>query len=135
MQNQPFDASAVTDATPRPPPATRAALSAVDYSRQATLALGDDPVQALDLLGVPLANVIAAGPAVVVLDLSAVRELSSLGIGVILAVRRAVTGYGGEVRLLNVRSNVWTLFHRTGIDVLFDVEQSEARSVFPCSLK
>lgn len=78
-----------------------------------------DPVLLLELLGAPLADIVGRRVSRVVLDLGGVGELSGLGLGVILALRRAVAGYGGAVLVRSARPRVQELFRHTGLDVLF----------------
>jgi ABC-type transporter Mla MlaB component len=86
---------------------------------EVVLRLAEDPTVMLDLLGVPLATLVAEGRQAVVLDLTEVARMSRLGVGVLLAVRRAVVGYGGRVSVRGVNAEVLELFRRTGLDLLF----------------
>ena len=97
-------------------PATTASRRTCD---EVVLRLVEDPAVMLDLLGVPLATVVAEGRTAVVLDLSDVVRMSRLGVGVLLAVRRAVVGYGGRVTVRGVNADVVDLFRRTGLELLF----------------
>jgi anti-anti-sigma factor len=66
-----------------------------------------------------LAELAARRPMRVVLDLSGIGALSSVGLGVILSIRRAVATYGGQVQLQSAPAGVLELLRRTGVDVLF----------------
>jgi anti-anti-sigma factor len=83
------------------------------------LRLTEDPAVLLDLLNIPLATLVAEGRKTVVLDLADAPHMSRLGVGVCLAVRRAVIGYGGRVTVRNPHPDVQQLFRRTGLDLLF----------------
>jgi anti-anti-sigma factor len=67
-----------------------------------------------------LAELAARRPMRVVLDLSTIgNTLTSVGLGVILSIRRAVATYGGQVQLQSAPAGVLELLRRTGVDVLF----------------
>src|SRR5688500_7413803 len=71
-----------------------------------------------------LAELVETRPTRVTLDLGSLGRVSSAGLGVMLAVRRGVVDYAGEVRVASLNAGVSDLFRRTGLDVVFDVEQS-----------
>jgi anti-sigma B factor antagonist len=63
-------------------------------------------------------RLVAERPKLVVLDLSGVTFISSLGMGSILAFRRGLNSHGGQVRLAAVRPLVLEAFRRAH---LYDV--------------
>src|SRR6266704_3024578 len=60
-----------------------------------------------------LAELAVRRPMRVVLDLSGIGALSSVGLGVILSIRRAVATYGGQVQLHAAPPPVLELLRRT----------------------
>ena len=66
------------------------------------------------------------GARLVVLDLAGLTFLSSLAIGALVSYRRGVGRRGVEVRLANVRAQVWLALESAGLGKLFeriDLEQ------------
>lgn len=79
---------------------------------------GDGTSSPLDLEH-QLREIVSHHPAQVMLDLSNLNHLSSIGLGTILSLRRAVVSYGGEITLESAQSAVLDVLRRTGVDVLF----------------
>ena len=73
-----------------------------------------------------LADLIETRPSRVMLDLSELSRISSAGLGVMLALRRGVVNYAGEVRIASPSAGVADLFRQTGLDVLFEVATNDA---------
>jgi anti-anti-sigma factor len=72
-----------------------------------------------------LAELVETRPSRVTLDLTELGRVSSAGLGVMLAVRRGVVDYAGEVRVASLSAGVTDLFKRTGLDLLFEMPQTE----------
>lgn len=71
-----------------------------------------------------LINLVETRPTRVLLDLTALERVSSAGLGVMLALRRGVVDYAGEMRVAVMTEGVSDLFRKTGLDVLFEVEEA-----------
>ena len=95
------------------------AVAVAYLADEATLIVAGDATSSPEVLERQLQDLVARRPARVLLDLSEMEHLSSIGLGVILSLRRAVVGYGGEVRIGRAQAAVWEVFRRTGVDVLF----------------
>jgi anti-anti-sigma factor len=76
-----------------------------------------------------LADLVETRPTRVTLDLGALGRVSSAQLGVMLAVRRGVVDYAGEVRVAGASASVSDLFRQTGLDVLFEVVGDPDRAV------
>jgi anti-anti-sigma factor len=76
-----------------------------------------------------LAELVETRPSRVTLDLATLGRLSSAGLGVMLAVRRGVVDYAGELRVASLNGNLADLFRRTGLDVLFDTTSGQATAI------
>ena len=73
-------------------------------------------------LDLALRRVSAAQPRLVVVDLSGLIFLSSLGMGALLAFRHALVRYGGHVRLRGVREEVRLTLRRSHLHRIFEIE-------------
>jgi anti-anti-sigma factor len=85
----------------------------------ATLKITANTMSTPELIELQLNEVVEHKPMRVRLDLSELDHLSSIGLGIILSLRRAVVNYGGVVSLGPAREIVMDVFRRTGVDVLF----------------
>ena len=86
----------------------------------ATLSLMGDVSSSPEMIEQQLEELVARKPLTVMLDLSKLEYMSSIGLGLILSLRRAVVGYGGAVRISAANANVMDVLRRTSVDVLFD---------------
>jgi anti-sigma B factor antagonist len=68
-----------------------------------------------------LAGIVARKPALIVLDLSGLEYLSSMGISALIRLQRAMKEIGGKVRLAGVPAPIMTLFQAAKIDTLIPV--------------
>jgi anti-sigma B factor antagonist len=73
-------------------------------------------------LDVALRRVSAARPRLVVVDLSGLIFLSSLGMGALLAFRHALARFGGHVRLRGAREEVRLTLRRSHLHRIFEIE-------------
>jgi anti-anti-sigma factor len=94
----------------------------------ATLALLGDVASSPEMIEQQLEELVARKPPQVMLDLSKLEYMSSLGLGLILSLRRAVVGYGGSVRIAAANTNVMDVLRRTSVDVLFDPNRASGKS-------
>ena len=72
-----------------------------------------------------LAELVETRPSRVTLDLGELGRVSSAGLGVMLAVRRGVVDYAGEVRVGSLSAGISDLFKRTGLDLLFEMPRTD----------
>src|SRR3954464_10654707 len=86
----------------------------------ATLSLMGDVSSSPEMIEQQLEELGGRKPLTVMLDLSKLEYMSSIGLGLILSLRRAVVGYGGTVRIAAANVNVMDVLRRTSVDVLFD---------------
>src|SRR5882724_12032872 len=92
------------------------AVSFVISNEQATLKIAGEPASSPEMLEQKLQELVDHKPIRVMLDLSELELLSSIGLGLILSLRRAVIGYGGEVRIASVNPGVLDVLRRTSVD-------------------
>lgn len=57
-----------------------------------------------------------------VVDLGDLQYVSSLGLGVLLAVQKRLMGSGHKLKLVNVRGHVREVFHFSGFEHIFEIE-------------
>lgn len=83
------------------------------------------PVGELDLASVPrvrqaVVGVVADGTAHLVLDLSGVDFLDSIGLGLVVAIAKRARSHDGELRVAGVRDRLWSLFELVGLDEQYE---------------
>lgn len=61
-----------------------------------------------------------------VIDCANLEYISSAGLGVLLMVQKRLKATGGELRLVNVKSNIHNVFLYSGLDRLFKIEKQGA---------
>jgi anti-anti-sigma factor len=104
------------------------AVSVVFCDDEATLKIAGEPSSSPEMLETQLQELVDQKPMRVMLDLFDLELLSSIGLGLILSLRRAVIGYGGEVRIAKANPAVLDVLRRTSVDVLFDPNLPRASS-------
>lgn len=75
-----------------------------------------------DRLDAALSQISEARPRLVVVDLSGLVFLSSLGMGALLAFRHALARRGGHVRLRGAREEVRLTLRRSHLHKIFEIE-------------
>jgi len=91
----------------------------------------------LDLASVPgvRSSVVAAAqtrqPPYVVLDLSGVEFIDSMGLGVVVGARKRVFALGGELRVVVATERVQRVFALSGLDTLLPLFGSLAEALVP----
>jgi anti-sigma B factor antagonist len=55
-------------------------------------------------------------------DLGDLQYISSLGLGVLLAVQKRLMGSGHRLKLVNLRGHVREVFHFSGFEQIFEIE-------------
>jgi len=58
-----------------------------------------------------------------VIDCANLEYISSAGLGVLLAVQKRLKATGAELRLVNVKHNIYNVFLYSGLDRLFRIEK------------
>lgn len=81
---------------------------------------GDVDMGAAEALGHRLTPICARRPPLVVLDLSGVGFIGSLGLGSLVTFHRALERCGGRVRVAAVQPRVWEVFTRARLQSLFE---------------
>jgi anti-anti-sigma factor len=84
-----------------------------------------------DVLERQLAQLVASRPARVLLDLSAVAQVSGVMLGALLSLRSGVVNYGGEIRIVAAQPIVLELFRRTGLNIVFETQGLGGAKVLP----
>jgi anti-anti-sigma factor len=85
---------------------------------------GDASVSSVETLHKALGTLSVDPPRLVVLDLSELIFIASLGMGAILAFDKRVAHEGGHVRLAAIQGNVYDAFRRARLLQAFDVCES-----------
>ncbi len=100
----------------------------------------DGPITILDLSGKVagaageslsdrIESLVGAGRNQLILNLGAVSNIDSAGLGWLLSIRSAVGGAGGQLKLLNLTERVEDLIVTTKLEMVFDSFESEADAV------
>lgn len=85
---------------------------------QATVvhATGELDLHTAPLLQAEIDEVLAAPPALIVVDLAGVTFMDSTGLSVVVATVAAMRDHGGEVRVVTAKKKVAKVFRLTGVD-------------------
>ncbi len=73
-----------------------------------------------------LADVVGLQQPQLVLDFRNVKFLTSLGLAMLLTLRKRLTEGGRKLAILNLQPHIYEVFSVTRLDTLFDVRQQEA---------
>jgi len=76
-------------------------------------------------LGQALQELLAAGQTHLIVDLDAVRYLSSGALRVLLVAIREARRLGGDVKLCALRPNVYRVFKLSGFTHIFEIHETE----------
>lgn len=71
-----------------------------------------------------LHGLVDEGPEELVIDLSGVEMVDSVGIGVIIATHNSLEQKGGRLKVTNITKDIFGLFSAMRLDRHFDVEKS-----------
>lgn len=85
---------------------------------------GDASVASIDELERQFMKLHALRPKTVVLDMSDLNFIASIGMGTIVSLQRAVTRNGGTVKLAGVNENILGALQRAGLDKVFEIHDS-----------
>ncbi len=72
-----------------------------------------------------LHSVVQESPNEILIDLSGVEMVDSVGIGVIIATHNSINKAGGKLKVINVIKDIYSLFSTMRLNRHFDVEQSD----------
>jgi len=72
-----------------------------------------------------LHELVQESPKILVIDLSGVKMVDSVGIGVIIATHNSLNKSGGELQVTNVADDIFTLFTTMRLDHHFTIEKGE----------
>jgi len=72
-----------------------------------------------------LHGLVQESPKMLVIDLSGVKMVDSVGIGVIIATHNSLNKSGGELRVTNVADDIFTLFTTMRLDHHFAIEKGK----------
>jgi anti-anti-sigma factor len=72
-----------------------------------------------------LHELVQKSPKILVIDLSGVKMVDSVGIGVIIATHNSLNKIDGELRVTNVADDIFTLFSTMRLDHHFTIEKKE----------
>lgn len=93
-----------------------------ETSKATVVALcGDAGMAELDLLDAGLKKVIAARPALAIIDLSGLKFASSIAIGKLIDFHRVMTRHGGRVILAGAGLNVSNVIRASRLDQFFEM--------------
>jgi anti-sigma B factor antagonist len=73
-------------------------------------------------------NFVEDGNVNIVINLSEVDLIDSMGLGTLVSLLKKVSGRG-EIRLCNLKENVKSLFHLTRLDKVFTLYRSEEEAI------
>jgi len=82
---------------------------------------GDASVGSIDELERQFMKIHAMKPKVVVMDMSDLNFIASIGMGTIVSLQRSVTRTGGVVKLAGVNDDILGAFQRSGLDKVFEI--------------
>jgi len=77
-------------------------------------------------LGAELKKILDMNPSSVVLNLSDVPNITSSGIGKLLAFYKGLNKIKSSFRIQGVHENILTVFKSTKLDTIFDIDLAEA---------
>ncbi len=69
-----------------------------------------------------LHDLVQEKPKMVIIDLKGVGMVDSVGIGVLIATHNSMVKAGGEIKVINASSEIYTLFHTMRLNRHFTVE-------------
>ena len=72
-----------------------------------------------------LHSVVQESPKEILIDLSGVEMVDSVGIGVIIATHNSINKAGGKLKVINVIKDIYSLFSTMRLDRHFDVVQAD----------
>jgi anti-anti-sigma factor len=85
--------------------------------------LGEVDNSAAQILRSKLSEIAAQKPSQVVLDLSQVPSMGSMGIGGILMFFKTLQGYNSHFEIKGIHENLYPFFKATKLDKLFSISQ------------
>lgn len=65
----------------------------------------------------------------ILMNLSKLDYISSAGLGVFMAFIEEIRSSGGDIKLSNLQSKVFSVFDLLGFPMLFDIEQDEEKAL------
>ncbi|MDX9972736.1 MAG: STAS domain-containing protein [FCB group bacterium] len=90
---------------------------------------GDLDENAVDVLRQALFECISEAQCNIVMNLSQVRFISYMGLGVLVERLRHVRAAGGDIKLVGINLYAERLFRMVGVSTLFETYDSESRAV------
>ncbi|MFO7557336.1 MAG: STAS domain-containing protein [Desulfobacterales bacterium] len=72
-----------------------------------------------------LQGLVQKSPKMIVIDLSGVKMVDSVGIGVIIATHNSLKKSDGELRVINVAGDIFKLFNTMRLDHHFTIKKRE----------
>jgi len=76
-----------------------------------------------------LRGLIQESPKILVIDLSGVAMVDSVGIGIIIATHNSLNKAGGKLRVTNVADDIYALFTTMRLDHHFTIEKRESNQL------
>ena len=90
---------------------------------------GDLDEKGVDALRTEMYNTISDGRSKIVMNLSGVRFISYMGVGVLVERLRKVRAMNGDVKLVALNLYAERLFRMVGVSSLFDTYETESQAV------
>ncbi|NIA12922.1 MAG: anti-sigma factor antagonist [Nitrospiraceae bacterium] len=90
---------------------------------------GDIDRQGVDLLRVALLACVKEKRGRVVVNLSGVREVSIMGVGVLVERRRQLRAIGGDIKLVGLSLFVKRVLEMASVNALFSIHDTEAQAL------
>lgn len=75
-----------------------------------------------------LSDLVVSGQIDLAIDLSGVEFIDSTGLGALIGARRRVHAFNGSLKLLSPSSQVMKVFTVTGLNRVFDIEDTDAEA-------
>ncbi len=72
-----------------------------------------------------LQQLVQEGPEEIIIDMSGIEMVDSVGIGVMIAVHNSLTKHGGKLRIKNADDNILSLFSTMRLDRHFAIEGAQ----------
>jgi anti-sigma B factor antagonist len=91
--------------------------------------VGDLDENAVDALRTALFECISEGRCSIVMNLSQVRFISYMGLGVLVERLRHIRASNGDIKLVGINLYAERLFRMVGVSALFEIYDSETRAV------
>lgn len=91
--------------------------------------IGDLDENAVDALRGALYECVREGRFSIVMNLSQVRFISYMGLGVLVERLRHIRASGGDIKLVGINLYAERLFRMVGVTALFETFDTEARAV------